>query len=389
MNENMKSPASRNIIRKILGVASGIALSALLNTPVANAQLGSPPFANPSEIRYRDGEKRLRGVIELVSGRYDIPNVGNGKPLRQFRGWDPAKPPPAPTNKVGPGPTLRARIGDRVQISFFNKVDDSMFPYTFVTASKPGLSSFGCDSSSVSGTNWYPAKDNFPNCFHGSSTANLHYHGTHTSPDGVGDNVLVEVLPQVKQPDWTKTFDQIFNSATIPAIWKAMPPDFQTGQKKLVNDHDTVAAQQAEKNGLPPPEKLWPADQAAIDKGHWPQYIMGAYPNDFDVPDYASGRYKAGQAPGTHWYHAHKHGSTSMHMLNGLAGAFVIESIAPDGYDQHIRAFYKWGNSYGEHEKILVFQQLDPDQNLERNTLSSRSGSLQVFVNGLLTPTIR
>src|SRR5437870_13048990 len=40
------------------------------------AQLGSPPFANPSEVRYRTGEKRLRAVMELDSGNYTIPNVG-------------------------------------------------------------------------------------------------------------------------------------------------------------------------------------------------------------------------------------------------------------------------------------------------------------------------
>ena len=55
-----------------------------------------------------------------------------------------------------------------------------------------------------------------------------------------------------------------------------------------------------------------------------------------------------------------------MHMLNGLAGAFVIESNAEGGYDHHIRKFYNWGSAYGDHEKILIFQQIDPDQNLER-----------------------
>ncbi|NJL27354.1 MAG: multicopper oxidase domain-containing protein [Thermoanaerobaculia bacterium] len=33
--------------------------------------------------------------------------------------------------------------------------------------------------------------------------------------------------------------------------------------------------------------------------------------------------------PGTHWYHAHKHGSTSVHIENGMAGALIIQPTDP------------------------------------------------------------
>ena len=132
-------------MRQVLGVTAGIALAELVDAPDAEAQLGSPPLVTPPEIRYRANEKRLRGVMELYRDKLNIPNVGNDKPLRAFRGWDPATPAPPRRTNVGPGPTLRARVGDKVQISFFNKVDDTMFAYTFDTNSKPGLSSFGCD----------------------------------------------------------------------------------------------------------------------------------------------------------------------------------------------------------------------------------------------------
>lgn len=33
--------------------------------------------------------------------------------------------------------------------------------------------------------------------------------------------------------------------------------------------------------------------------------------------------------PGTHWYHAHKHGSTSVHLENGMAGALIIQPPNP------------------------------------------------------------
>ena len=216
----------RKLSGRVVAVAIAIALvigTALLIAPrlfvapSAQAQnvpnMGSPAFNNPSEIRYRAGENRLRGVMKLISGDYQIPNVGTAH-LRQYRGWDPATPPPGFGTNIAPGPTLRARLGDKVEIAFLNEIDDSQFSYTFDTATKPGagLSSYGCDQSGTV----YPGADVFPDCFHGSSTANIHFHGTHTSPDGLGDNVLVQVLPQPKQPDFSADFDKMYNSGKIP-----------------------------------------------------------------------------------------------------------------------------------------------------------------------------
>ena len=63
---------------------------------------------------------------------------------------------------------------------------------------------------------------------------------------------------------------------------------------------------------------------------------------------------KMGQAPGTHWYHAHIHGSTALNVANGMTGAFIIEGP----YDDALREFYKdEGNTL--EEKVLVIQQLE------------------------------
>jgi FtsP/CotA-like multicopper oxidase with cupredoxin domain len=371
-----------------------------LATPLTQAQnLGSPAFANPSEIRDRPAEKKLRGVIELTSGQYQIPNVGV-EPIRQFRGWDPAFPKPNfSTTAIAPGPTLRAHIGDLIEISFLNMVDDSIFPYSFDTNSPPGYSGFGCDKVDESVTNpnpppqlvskpYYPGNDKFPNCFHGSSTANLHFHGTHTSPDGLGDNVLVQILPQVKQPDWSGTFNKIYDSGKIPQTWSEMPEDYKTKQLKMIGEYDVTAAEAAKKNGLRPPDSLLKADLQAIAAGQWPQYLMGAFPNFFLLPDYNTGDYGAGQAPGLHWYHAHKHGSTSLQSVNGMSGAFIIESTGAGGYDQVIRQFYGWGDNYGDHEKVIVTQEYDSTLNAERPGAPQTGGKEQMLVNGLLSPTI-
>jgi FtsP/CotA-like multicopper oxidase with cupredoxin domain len=381
------SPASGEYVNgtAIVG-AVAIAVAAMMGlsflaTPLTHAQnLGSPNFANPSEVRDRPKEKRLRAVIELTSGQYQIPNVGMEN-LRQFRGWDADQPKPNFGPEIAPGPTLRMRLGDLVEISFYNKVDDNLFPYTFDTSSPPGFSGFGCDQVGTS----YPGVDKFPNCFHGSSTANLHFHGTHTSPDGVGDDVLVQVLPQVKQPDWTSTFKTMFDSGKIPQTWADMPKNYQTQQLQMIGAYDKQAAADAAKNNLKAPASLLQADLKMINAGQWPQYLMGAFPNFFEVPDYASGRFKMGQAPGTHWYHAHKHGSTSLHSLNGMSGAIIIESTQEGGYDQVIRKFYGWGDTYGDHEKVIFLQEYDTTLNAVR---AGPNGKEQMLVNGKLSPTL-
>src|SRR6185369_17248564 len=220
--------------------------------------LGSPHFTNPCEVRSKPAEKKLRAVIELINGKYDIPNVGRQQLLRQFHGWDAAEPRPTPKTSIGPGPTLRARIGDHIQVAFLNKVHEDSFPYTFVTGKdKPPFSGAGCDQVGLpdaQGKYQYPASDKYPNCFHGSSTANIHYHGTHTSPDGLGDNVLVQVLPDPAQPDWTSSFNKIFNSSTIPQKWEDLPVEFRNAQLDLVGKRDDKQKAEAIANGLRAPE---------------------------------------------------------------------------------------------------------------------------------------
>ena len=53
-----------------------------------------------------------------------------------------------------------------------------------------------------------------------------------------------------------------------------------------------------------------------------------------------------GQAPGTHWYHGHKHGSTALNLANGMAGALIIEG----DYDDKLNPFFT-------KQQVLVLQQ--------------------------------
>ena len=386
--------SSGKVLLLVATLLFAVALHKWLVPPPASAQgLNSPELQNPPEVRSDPTKKRLREVIELINGDFTIPGVKKEQ-LRQFRGRNAV--PKIPAGNISPGPTLRARVGDQIQIAFLNKTDRNMFPFTYVTGRDkpppPPFSSLGCDKAGLPDANNkfpYPASDIYPNCFHGSTTANLHYHGTHTSPDGVGDNVLVQVLPDHDQRDWMPIFNRIFDSDTIPQNWNDLPKDFRDAQMDLVRLRDIEEANDARANALPTPEPMLKQNQERIAAGQWPQYFIGAFPNYFPLPEYAPGKYDAGQAPGTHWYHAHKHGSTSLHIRNGLAGALIIESNQEGGYDHFIRKAFGWGDRYNEHEKILIFQQYDPEQNLERPNRRGGKGSNQVLVNGLLTPTIK
>ena len=393
----------RSFLRQAVGVASGLALAPLFST---NAEAQTNGFSNPPEIVHKGGT--LQGVIQMGDADRSVPNAADTH-LRMFQGWDlsqtssQAAPGAA---AVGPGPTLRARVGGKVDIMFLNKVNEDKFPYSLVTEEG---NQFGCDASTQQTT--YPANDQFPNCFHGSSTSNLHFHGTHTDPDGLGDNVLVQILPDknTSQAEWAKIFDPIFKAKQPPAMWHEMPLAYQTkqlgytvkqlqdaqkaskklGRAGLVGKYDDDAAAKAARDKRPAPSSLWDWDVAQVLLNEWPQYLVGAYPNCLQLPQYtAGGKFEMGQSPGTHWYHAHKHGATSLHIFNGLSGALVIEG----DYDDKLRAFFGKQLPAGRKlvDRVMVFQQITATQNLEKNSLDSPgTGNNQKLINGKFNPIIQ
>lgn len=62
------------------------------------------------------------------------------------------------------------------------------------------------------------------------------------------------------------------------------------------------------------------------------------------------------QAEGTHWYHAHKHGSTALQVLNGLVGTFLIRGA----FDTELERLFK--SQGGLRDRLLVVQQLQEKQ---------------------------
>ena len=405
-------------------LASGV-LSTLL-APSAQAQRLLPQEClKPGELLYRIPELQsqngtLRGTILL---RDELRRLSDGSGdcaqvfLRFFEGVNavpppvtpggPPSPPPGKYTDPVPGPTLRARVGDLVQLTFLNQVN----PLDFGNTIDRGDNAGACDQSSAGSggvaASGYPANvsDSFPNCFHGSSTGNIHFHGTHTNPNSTGDNVFLQVRPSPRvdgQPVVTAesvapSFDKFFAdcqaqlTANIrsewPHTWNDLPAAFTQEQERLLKAYDTGTPPY-----LPPAkpaaQQVWSTNQQQIDGGLWPQFYAGAFPYCFRLPEYTAATWpaadspvKMGQAPGTHWYHAHKHGSTALNVSNGMTGAFIIEGK----YDDDLNAFYgAVGNSpWTRAQPVLVINQLGGNSNLVRN---AQLTSQPLSVNGKLAP---
>jgi FtsP/CotA-like multicopper oxidase with cupredoxin domain len=92
-----------------------------------------------------------------------------------------------------PGPTLKVHkaaapggAGDRIRVQLVNAL--------------PPEPHQGCAECTGCGTPQEPrccrAKEVMPNCFHGANTTNLHFHGSHASPQAPQDYVLLDLLPE-------------------------------------------------------------------------------------------------------------------------------------------------------------------------------------------------
>ncbi len=332
-----------------------------------------------------------------------------------------------------PGPTLRARVGDLVQLTFINQIDLGNFGFSIDRKSSANLDrgetgiGGGCDQSGQGG-GIYPGADKFPDCFHGSSTGNIHFHGTHTNPNATGDNVFIEVRPSLRangQPIVTpdsvaKPFQDFFLKCAAelspnvlkewPRNWsRDMSPDWAETQKQLLIDYDKKMQDTYGKQV----RSLWEVDKTQIADGAWPQYHIGAFPYCYRIPEYTQNVWPPvkppmkmagagtaemeaamskepederllmmGQAPGTHWYHAHKHGSTAINVANGMTGAFIIEGQ----YDDDLNKWY--GDGWTRTQPLMVINQLGVSPNLMRGGAGQQDKGPDFSINGQMKPAV-
>jgi FtsP/CotA-like multicopper oxidase with cupredoxin domain len=220
--------------------------------------------------------------VKQSNGTY----AGKRVPLRTYVYPDPAtgKPTWGYTDKngqkwVSPGPTLhlnkpstpRGR-GDRLWVKLVNDLpitsnlcesacsagapkcpsSTSQLPTPATCTATPTTPLCCC---------WVDLQQKTPDCFHGSNVTNLHFHGTHVSPQAPQDYVLLELYPQ------------------------------PVGRKRPADVH--------------------------------PAHVGGTV--EFGEYQYKVDPLPWTQPEGTHWYHPHKHGSVALQVANGMAGALLID----------------------------------------------------------------
>lgn len=322
------------------------------------------------------------------------------QPMRYFHGRSLLKPGPedplfSKSDPI-PGPTFRAKVGDWIEIQFENLINTQHF-INSLDRGDTGQTD-GCDITFAGsgGKSKNLNGDTMPNCLHGSSTVNVHFHGTHTTPNTTGDNVLLFIRPAQGPltPAGQTAINDFYTACEKtgpPTYWTDMPTPWQGLQRQLITNYDNSApykGQSPPKGGppvLPQNMQLSPVNKKEIDNRLWPQYQMGFFPYCFKVPAYDPAKVKMGQAPGTHWYHAHKHGSTALNVANGMTGAFIIEGK----YDDDLNKYYKSNPNWKFQEQVLVIQQLTTVLNLTVPGKGPGSRAVPLLsVNGRLAPVI-
>jgi len=353
----------------------------------------------------------LKGTINLAEDFVRMPTSLAGavtcapQLVRTFRGQGlPPSPPAQPAANIAdpiPGPTLRARVGELVQLTFVNQVNSNRFDANF---DRDACTRVGQDGKR------YPGQfDKPPNCLHASSTANIHFHGTHTNPSSTGDNVYLQIrpLPRNNQGVLTTTpeqasisLDDFFNTCAQqlknplnqwPATWDNLPKPWLDKQKEMLQAYQTAN----------PTQPLLKQDEDVNAAGGWPQYYIGVYPYCFALPAYTAQGWPPppnsnspimGQAPGTHWYHAHKHGSTAINVANGMTGVFVIEGEYDDDLNDAYGSYVlKGGKNWNTRaQPILVLNQLGTTPNiLAGAAVGNTTQGVDFVVNGRLRPKIQ
>ncbi|MGH9139816.1 MAG: hypothetical protein ACRD3J_03425, partial [Thermoanaerobaculia bacterium] len=129
-------------------------------------ELAAIPSAHASGGYLRATLRTTAEQINMPSGSFGTsPVVCYPQWVREYR-LDPA-PPPSTTVLANPtpGPVFWTNVGDLVELTFLNEIDQNKFPN----------SDTGCDKTST----YVQAKnpDKYPDCFALSTTTNVHYHG--------------------------------------------------------------------------------------------------------------------------------------------------------------------------------------------------------------------
>lgn len=282
---------------------------------------------NPFEIEAKGGA--LSTTLDVQLQKFCIPSKKIDKtgtawsttPMTLRTYVYPGRSTPA---VFGPGPTLRLRkerdslgilLKNSLPYPASSECDSACSADTKCDCSAPAVDALikQCAAASTAACCCIVnCTQKAPNCLHDSNVTNLHFHGSHVSPQSPQDYVLLDLYP-------------------------------------------------------PKPSNAPKTEHSA--HGVRGEVVYGQFP-------YAIRRFPYNQPEGSHWYHPHKHGSASVQIANGLAGALLIEGP----FDDELRKYYDPETG----EKVMVIQSVAEDAPL----FTPGAGAGQILINGQIKPKI-
>ncbi len=226
----------------------------------------NPSYQEP--LRYDSYNGRLSKALTAEFLRVQVPGSTNVNHQIWTRSY----------NGTIPGPTLGFNPGDQLRIALINNLIDP-----------PSLPDPLGDSGEQDEMAHADQPAHHANIPHNRNHINLHTHGIHGSPKAPGDDVTIIIVP----PDdptqmWEKWYPK-YMQARGWTNWHTITNGLTTAVSTNLVDY-------------PHPGGIYVAKERF-------NYV-------FDIP--------SSHAPGTHWYHAHKHGATSVHVENGQAGVLIV-----------------------------------------------------------------
>lgn len=137
---------------------------------------------------------------------------------------------------------------------------------------------------------------------------------------------------------------QTCNATSFPLLPTQMPACFHGDNVTNFHYHGFHVSPQPHQDFVL--LNLYPEGSQGVPKDDY--NAVGSYQYALDPLPYT-------QTEGTHWYHPHKHGSTTIQVLNGMAGAFIVTGP----FDDWLNGQFPGGLT----DKVIVIQQIAEQNN--------------------------
>ena len=238
-----------------------------------------------------------------------------------------------------PGPTLYFKPGDLVSVDLVNLLNPEN---NEVLNKYDSINEANVNPDEVLANDSVRGEINIP---HNLNNTNLHVHGLHVDPSK--DDVTIVIVPQGVD---TAGYDAPHTHKPVSTL-------------DSLNEYSVA------------------------DQGVKP----GAWDYQYKIPKI--------HLPGTHWFHPHKHGSTSAQVENGLAGTIVIQeadSSAIVPFPNKANSVHGGGNQSAydleswqdEHDRVLAIQEITNfgaqfgDGNGKGGQVANPKNQIDITVNG-------